>query len=227
MTEPVRLRALGAAAPAGVAELLDAARAPRALPDDVQDRVALRIAVIAAAPLGAASLGESALRSKLASLLAFVGVGVVIGLALFLARRSNAPTIVEATGSAPAVTVVASANPVVMNSAPLVVASAASSATVPAIMAPPSVSAPKPDEQALLDAAMKKLGAGDPGGALERLDEHKKLYPAGKHVEEREWMSIKSLSALGRTADAKKRAAAYVTRWPSGLYVEQAKKLAD
>ena len=69
----------------------------------------------------------------------------------------------------------------------------------------------------LLDDAVTKLDAGDPGGALAALDEHAHKYPTGQLTELREALSIEALARAGRGDEARERGARFFDEYPRSL----------
>ena len=68
-------------------------------------------------------------------------------------------------------------------------------------------------ELRLLTAARSALRSGDPELALRRLREHGASFPESTLAQERDATEVKALCALGRTDDARTRAAAYAARF--------------
>ena len=58
----------------------------------------------------------------------------------------------------------------------------------------------------------------DPALALRLTDEHPTVYPRGVLLQEREVIAIEALIRLGRTDDARARAASFRSRYPSSVY---------
>ncbi len=58
----------------------------------------------------------------------------------------------------------------------------------------------------------------DPARALRLTDEHPTVYPRGVLLQEREVIAIEALIRLGRTDDARARAASFRSRYPSSVY---------
>ena len=85
----------------------------------------------------------------------------------------------------------------------------------------PSPPAPEPAEGLaapelevrLLGRAQGLLGT-DPSAALDLLEEHRRRFPDGVHVQERERFAIEALLHLDRGDEARARAAAFAERWP-------------
>lgn len=80
---------------------------------------------------------------------------------------------------------------------------------------------PKPQEPQILAAAIQALKGGDPKAALRALDRHRRLYPRGAQVEERERLAIKALLALGRVKAARHRLADFKARYPRALNLDR------
>lgn len=84
------------------------------------------------------------------------------------------------------------------------------------------VSAPAPSasgdrlsaERNVLDAARVALASGEPNQAVALADRHKRDFPQGALVEEREAIATKALVDAGRHAEARARGAAFERRFP-------------
>jgi hypothetical protein len=72
-------------------------------------------------------------------------------------------------------------------------------------------------ELGALDAVRSALAHGDPGGALSLLDSYAKDYPHGRLVLEAEVLRIDALARAGQTDLAKKRAEAFLKRYPKSV----------
>lgn len=86
--------------------------------------------------------------------------------------------------------------------------------------APPpgaGVAADDETEVHLLQRAQGALGA-DPGAALALTGEHARRYPGGALAQEREFIAVSALLALGRAPEAQGRAARLLERFPSSAY---------
>ena len=68
-------------------------------------------------------------------------------------------------------------------------------------------------ERTLLDMARTALSRGDASGALGSLDTHAREFPSSQLAEEREVLAIQALASAGRASEARKRAAAFRTRF--------------
>lgn len=74
-------------------------------------------------------------------------------------------------------------------------------------------------ERALIERARMALARGQAASALEALDAHRAQYPRGRLGEEREALAIQALSAAGRSAEARKRADAFVRVHPNSVFL--------
>ncbi|MFO0669794.1 MAG: hypothetical protein U0235_09235 [Polyangiaceae bacterium] len=75
------------------------------------------------------------------------------------------------------------------------------------------------EETRLIREANVAMQSGHADVALERLAEHERAYPSGVLAEERASQRILALCALGREADAKGFASAFVARYPRSPYL--------
>lgn len=91
----------------------------------------------------------------------------------------------------------------------------------------PEVEMPGDDlgEGVLLLRARRALAAGDARAALDAVREHERDFATGRLVPEREAIAISALAALGRSADARARAARYLERWPASPYADRARRV--
>ena len=90
-------------------------------------------------------------------------------------------------------------------------------APMPSMHSTPAVHAP-PEAQ-LLDRADQALRQGDAAGALALATEHAKAYPHGVLAQEREFIAIQALVALGRTGAASSRARAFRQAYPGSSHL--------
>jgi hypothetical protein len=81
-------------------------------------------------------------------------------------------------------------------------------------------------EAALLERARAALGTS-PAEALSLCEAHAAQFPAGKLGMERELVALDALRRLGRTAEARTRGEALLSRARGGLYEERIRKLVD
>lgn len=91
---------------------------------------------------------------------------------------------------------------------------------------PPDAPSPQPGsateveaetEVHLLQRAQSALGTSA-GSALALTDEHAQRFPGGAFAQERELIAVSALVSLGRTADARARAARLLERFPGSAY---------
>jgi hypothetical protein len=89
-------------------------------------------------------------------------------------------------------------------------------------LAPPVASSPLglAEQQRLLERARAALGAGDARAALGFIREHRAQFPSTAFEEERSFLAIKALVALGRTSEARAQASAFEARFPSSLLLQ-------
>lgn len=71
------------------------------------------------------------------------------------------------------------------------------------------------------------LAQTDTAGALALLDDGNKRFPRGVFVEEREALAIDCLVRLGRTAEAKQRAQAFLDTHPTSVFAEKIRQQTD
>ena len=70
-------------------------------------------------------------------------------------------------------------------------------------------------ELSLLERARTRLSEGQPQSTLQLLREHRLSYPTSALQQEREALTIRALTAAGRTAEARDRAARFVEAYPT------------
>jgi hypothetical protein len=92
------------------------------------------------------------------------------------------------------------------------------SQTAPAKPAP----AAQLSEAELLEQARSAL-KGDPARALARANEHRRRFPGGVLVQEREVIAISALRQLGRVAEAEQRAEAFSKAFPGSAFQRKLK----
>jgi hypothetical protein len=199
-------------------------------PEGAEARVGLRLANLAVAGAGATAsvtagesralestgrpsggvLGRRFLRWSVTPL----GLGVAIGAGGHALLASTSPPSPRPSLPTSPATTMASAAPLV--------AEAPSAPRLDASSAPPAAAAEPPrstliDERLLLDRARQQLASEEPARALVFLEQHAKRFTRGELTEEREAMRINVLVQLGRTGEAKTRAAAFAARFPSSI----------
>ena len=119
--------------------------------------------------------------------------------------------------------------PSVRAPAPSVVAPSAVTAlpvaNPPSAPNPPPVASAAPvastlsEEAALLERAQRALAANAPSAALAVLSEHERRFPAGALREERQAAKVLAFCALGRVAEARTLARAFVSTAPGSVLV--------
>jgi TolA-binding protein len=81
------------------------------------------------------------------------------------------------------------------------------------------------EELASLDSARALLARGDAQGALARLDAYARAYPKGRLQLEAEVMRIDALTKSGQTGAAKKRAEAFLRKYPNSVLASRVRAL--
>lgn len=199
-------------------------------------------------PMPAAASGSGAVKLAAAGLL-LAAAGALV---FWLAGRSE-PNEESTPGPAIAATNPARAEPAVMPPAeptpeampepsPAALPSAGSAgeeperevATQPAARARPSHSARPlterepldlPEEHRLLRSARTALPT-TPTRTLAKVREHARRFPSGVLAEEREMLRVSALAAIGRSADARRAADSFRSRWPRSAYARRVEELA-
>jgi hypothetical protein len=149
-----------------------------------------------------------------------VGVSAVLLIAAaLLARRPPpqvAPTVPPARLATPAPAEVVREVPVAPVAAP-------TDAPVATPTATPTVARPRrvetgddlAGELLLIQRAQRALARGDGEAALEALDEHARVHPHGRLVEERQAARVLGLCAVGRADEARAAATRFLARYPA------------
>jgi hypothetical protein len=83
-----------------------------------------------------------------------------------------------------------------------------------------------PSEMELVERARTLLGS-DPGASLAAAEAHRHAYPGGTFAQEREVIAIEALLALGRTPEAKARAARFDEAFPGSAHRARIRDLLD
>lgn len=203
-------------------------------PSVARERIGARLAgagLAAVAVGGAAAVVAAAPRgfwySKLFVALATLPVGIMVGAAghAWLAPAVVAPVAVRALPAAPA-SAPAAAAPLAVEPLPPVEPSKPPPTLLPVKARPPSSVAPSEiaeempgleHELQLLERARTKLSESQPAAALAQLRQHRAQYPKSSLEQEREALYVRALLETGQRAEAKKRAAAFVQRYPSSV----------
>jgi hypothetical protein len=73
-------------------------------------------------------------------------------------------------------------------------------------------------ERILLEQARAGLARGRASEAMDALDRHRRLFPAGQHIEERAALTVQALVTLGRVDEARRAASAFRAQYPESLF---------
>ena len=97
---------------------------------------------------------------------------------------------------------------------------------------PAAKSRPRPSETyalelALLDRARAALAGGDFSTALVPITEHRRRFPNGRLVEEREALRVKALRGLGREDEARRAATDFRARFPRSVLLPKMTEAVD
>lgn len=189
-------------------------------------------------PVGSATVAL-ATKGTLATVALALAIGAIAGVAIdraiLAASPAPAPPLVVTTSVPPAAVSVTTAAP---EGVPVSLLPSAPPATPEPRSSASSTPAPEAAvatvsarglgaERALLDVARSALARGEPQEALEAADRHERQYGDGALIEEREAIAIKSLVALGRRDEARKRAVVFERRFPNGLMLRAVKASVD
>jgi Outer membrane lipoprotein len=239
--DPERLLSISSGADPLERELLGSVRHVGP-PDDAKDRawraIAGQIAVVAAVGAASSSTAAAASKASVGTLVSWAlstklaAVAVASGLALgggYLVLRS-AP---EGSPSVAPRHVV----PPVTHTAPVTVAPKEAEVTTP-VEEPAVEDAParrleprKLDllkaESALLTEARAQLRSGNPAGAQASLERLQAQFPKGMLTQEREVLAIEVLYARGNVDGAKRRAKAFVARYPKSPHSAKLSRFLD
>ena len=218
--DPPRLLDAASGAAPGLRNALGAAQADVGSAEQVS-RLAARLGPLLALPAappsaGAPGMGAAAKLGLGALALLVAGGGAWL---LSTSQSASPPAPISASPTPPAPVVPTPAAP------PLEPVPAA--APEPAVAPPPAVpdkpAAPAQlSEAELLEQARSALKA-DPSRALQRANEHRRRYPGGVLVQEREVIAIQALRQLGRTAEAEQRAEAFSKAFPGSAFQRKLK----
>jgi hypothetical protein len=244
MTDPTRWRADPVRRPDGADRLLRGMRRPQlpgsgdlarlaAVVDDIPRRSAVRTrramrfvsAVAAMATLAALGTAVWAWRGRRAPaprpLLASAHRGAAAPAAPapdFAAGVDDAPALAPAPAPAPVGTRATRHAPA------RVVHRERAARPAAAAVAPTTTTDTLVRETGLIDAARERLAAAAPSQALAALETHRREFPRGQLAAEREFLAVEALRRLGRTAEARARAAELAARFPSSSYAARATK---
>ena len=231
LKDPPRLLEASGGAEPGLRELLSAAK--NDVGSDAQvARLAERLAPLLAPPaVPVPPVAANAARMGAAAKLGLAGIALILaGGGVLLSTSKLAPPSATISPHAAPPPVVPESPAAAASPSPAVEAPGAEppqaaasngeppgAANLPAKPAPPALS-----EAELLEQARSALKS-DPARALARANEHRKRFPGGVLVQEREVIAIKALRALGRDAEADSRTAAFEKAFPGSAFQRKLK----
>jgi hypothetical protein len=224
LKDPPRLLDSASGAPQGLRDALDAATRDVGSAEQLS-RLAGRLGPLFAMPVPAPPAASSAGLSAAAKLgLTAIALLAAGGGAWLLSTSESAPP------PAPTRVAVPPAPPPAEPAAPAPQASAppesavAKPAEPPAAQVVPAKPAPAAQlsEAELLEQARSAL-KGDPARALARANEHRRRFPGGVLVQEREVIAIQALRQLGRASEAEQRAEAFSKAFPGSAFQRKLK----
>jgi hypothetical protein len=240
--DPERLLSIGSGSDPLERELLGSVRHVGP-PDDAKDRawraIAGQIAVVAAVGAASSSTAAAASKASVGTLASWAlstkvaAVAVASGLALgsgYLVLK-NTP---ESSPSVAPRHIV----PPETHAAPLTPALPKQAEAVAPVEDPPAEDAParrleprKLDllkaESALLTEARAQLRSGNPAGAQASLERLQAQFPKGMLTQEREVLAIEVLYARGNVDGAKRRAKAFIARYPKSPHSAKLTRFVD
>ncbi|HXK17521.1 MAG TPA: hypothetical protein VNG33_06955 [Polyangiaceae bacterium] len=231
LKDPPRLLEASGGAEPGLRDLL--ATAKNDVGSDAQvARLAERLGPLLAPPaLPVPPVAANAARMGAAAKLGLAGIALILaGGGVLLSTSKLAP---------PSATISPHASPPVPPESPAAAASPSPVVEAPGVQPPQAAASngeppgaanlpakPAPpaqlSEAELLEQARSALKS-DPARALARANEHRKRFPGGVLVQEREVIAIKALRELGRTAEADSRTAAFEKAFPGSAFQRKLK----
>jgi hypothetical protein len=225
--DPPRLLDASGGAPAGLRDLLGAAR--NDVGSDAQvARLAERLGPLLAPPaIPAPPVAATASGMGAALKLGLAGVALLVaggGAWLLSTAKSAPPSAPVSPPAAPVAKAPPSSNDVSPPAAIEAPEPSASNAEPPGATPPPAKPVPPAQlsEAELLERARSALKS-DPARALARANEHRSRFPGGVLVQEREVIAIQALRQLGRTAEADRRAEAFQKAFPGSAFQRKLK----
>jgi len=158
-------------------------------------------------------------------------VSAAIGAVAYrMANQDGPPAIARPAPSVRAIAAPPSPSPLVPSVAvapapqpPASSVAAPSPATVPTPQR--AIHGDAPDELRLLRQARAAVSRGQLVSALARIGEHARRFENGRLSEEREALRVKALSGLGRTAEARRAAEAFETRFPRSVLLPAVRQM--
>jgi hypothetical protein len=221
---PTRFTADPGAAPL-LRSLLSQARSNVPSPEDLE-RIGTRVeaAIAAGVPAPEIELGSPPSPASLGGSKALlVGASLLVGAAIVATGwyASRGP----GHAQQPAVPANSPAPPMTPSAAPNEAEPSAAPSEVDGPVVTPSASATRardprasaPSEVSLLDQARSELDR-NPRRALALTEEHRRRFPSGALVQEREVIAIEALSRLGQTTDARSRGSDFERRYPGSAH---------
>jgi hypothetical protein len=188
-----------------------------------------------AAPSGL-RLSAFSMRAAVPLALSFV-LGAITSAAVLIALgaprvtlRPDAPSVASgALGGRPLAEEPA---PALSEESPESTVAAGATPSAPVVAASPRAEAQSPRsqlarERRLLDQARAALERGEPAVALSAAARHERQFPSGALAQEREAMAIRALVALGRTGEARARAARFHARYPDSVLLSTIDEMLD
>jgi hypothetical protein len=197
-----------------VRALLDQERVLPPVSASQRARAAARARAALTSPVVATAVSSSvASRPRwVAAAAAVLVISAAVGAAAYEihSRWAPAPATRQAVVSAPSVASAPAVSPPVV-----AVPELAPMSAVPAPGSSPADAARA--ELHLLREARAAVARGDFAAALPPIAEHARRFKNGRLVEEREALRVKALGGLGRTAEARRAAAAFRSRFPRSV----------
>ena len=83
------------------------------------------------------------------------------------------------------------------------------------------------DERVLIDQALSALRASQAHDAMVALMSHERRFPRGSLAEERDRLSVEALVQLGRRAQAERRAALFMQRYPNSPHRQRVQAMVE
>ena len=232
------------ALPEDVRSLLDTVRTPEPISSKGLSRMEHRLALAVAVSAGAAGVASKSAGSLLLAKLAWffsrkiplglsalaVGMGIGAGAHAVATRdsgqRAEAPVVIltqsartESTPSTqapmpPALIPTLEARDI--PSAP--VATAKFAEPHPTAISSDSAPSALAEERAVLEMARTALARGDNAAALAAVQKHERTFSSGRLREEREFVAVKALTGLGRSAEAQARGKRFLESYPKSMF---------
>jgi hypothetical protein len=152
--------------------------------------------------------------------------GAVLAAALLWPRAQPVPVERTATPIEPARPRISAARsePEAVNESPAREPEVSSPRKPPARQAA-APAAPDPVAELALLRRARRVLAANPGRTLALTKEHLRAYPGGTFAEERELLTIEALVALGRRAEAERRARAFRAQFGQSIHLQRVESL--